>query len=173
MGQLKSSLRSEQVSKLYNFGIIMHYHPCIYLLTLVFCLAFIKTIEGKPKPSFDNLRERMDDALSANEVISQDEKMSMVLGKIKDLVNSFQKGEKVPYLPTTKPLLKIIAESPMRRETSTTPTTTTTSTTTTRRISTSTGPTTVTTSRTTTATTVSPNLISRILSPFVNVFSGF
>ena len=51
--QLKSSLRSEQVSKLYNFGIIMHYHPCIYLLTLVFCLAFIKTIEGKPKPSFD------------------------------------------------------------------------------------------------------------------------
>merc|ERR1712029_543676 len=109
----------------------------------------------------------------------------------KDLVNSFQKGEKVPYLPTTKPLLKIIAESPMRRETSTTPTTTTTtttttktttttttsttttSTTTTRRISTPTVPTTVTTSRTTTATTVSPNLISRILSPFVNVFSGF
>merc|ERR1712062_780459 len=146
--QLKSSLRSEQVSKLYNFGIIMHCHPCIYLLTLVFCLAFIKTIEGKPKPSFDNLRERMDDALSANEVISQDEKMSMVLGKIKDLVNSFQKGEKVPYLPTTKPLLKIIAESPMRRETSTT---------TTRRISTPTVPTTVTTSRTTTTTTVSPN----------------
>ena len=51
--QLKSSLRSEQVSKLSNFDIIMHYHPCIYLLTLVLCLAFIKTIEGKPKPSFD------------------------------------------------------------------------------------------------------------------------
>merc|ERR1712062_310732 len=148
MGQLKSSLRSEQVSKLYNFGIIMHYHPCIYLLTLVLCLAFIKTIEGKPKPSFDNLRERMDDALSANEVISQDEKMSMVLGKIKDLVNSFQKGEKVPYLPTTKPLLKIIAESPMRRETSTTPTTTTTTTTTTKT-------TTTTTTKTTTTTTTS------------------